>query len=170
MVMIVRMRAVIVLARGLQQIVAGRELVDAAPLERILGLEERAVDGQRALQVERADVQHLVDGRIGILRAQDLRRAVDAADAPLDALERRGIDEVGLVEQHEVRERHLLGRFVELVDVLLEMLGVDHRHDGVELELVLELVVEEERLRHRTRIGHARGLDEDVVEACRGAS
>ena len=82
----------------------------------------------------------------------------------LDALERRLVHEVGLVEQHEVGEGHLLGRLVELVDVLLEVFGVHHRHDGVERELVLELIVEEEGLRHRTRIGHARGLDEDVVE------
>ena len=82
----------------------------------------------------------------------------------LDALERRRVDQVGLVEQHQVGEGHLLGRLVELVDVLLEVLGVDHRDDGVELELVLELVVEEEGLRHRARVRHARGLDEDVVE------
>ena len=94
----------------------------------------------------------------------DLRRAVDAADAALDALERGLVDQVGLVEQHQVGEGHLLGRLVELVDVLLEVLGVHHRHDGVERELVLQLVVEEERLRHRARIGHAGGLDEDVVE------
>ena len=62
-----------------------------------------------------------------------------------------GVDEIGLVEQHQVREGHLLGRLVELVDVLLEMFGVHHRDDGVELELVLELVVEEEGLRHRAR-------------------
>ena len=100
----------------------------------------------------------------------NLRRAVDAADAALDALERGGVDQVGLVEQHQVGEGHLLGRLVELVDVLLEMFRVHHRDDGVERELVLQLVVEEERLRHRARIGHARGLDEDVIEACRAAS
>ena len=94
----------------------------------------------------------------------DLRRAVDAADAALDALERGFVDEVGLVEQHQVGEGHLLGRLVELVDVLLEVLRVHHRDDGVERELVLQFVVEEKRLRHRARIGHARGLDEDVVE------
>ena len=81
-----------------------------------------------------------------------------------DALERRFVDQVRLVEQHEVGERHLLGRLVELIDVLLEVLRVHHRHDGVERELVLQLVVEEEGLRHRARVGHAGGLDEDVVE------
>jgi hypothetical protein len=157
-------RVVVVLAGRLQQIVAGRELPDTAPFERILRLEERLVHGQRALQVEGADVEHLADGHIGISSAEDLRGAVDAADAALDALERFGFDEVGLVEQHDVGERHLLGRLVERVDVLLEVLRIDHRHDRVERELVLEVVVEEERLRHRARIGHARGLDEDVVE------
>ena len=154
----------VVLAAGPQQIVARRQLVDAAPLERILRLEESLVHGQRALQIEGADVEHLVDRRIGVLRAQDLRRAVDAADAPLDALQRGRVDQVGLVEQHHVGERDLLGGLVQLVDVLLEVLGVHHGDDGVELELVLELVVDEEGLRDRAGVGHAGGLDQDVVE------
>src|SRR5688572_14717676 len=154
----------IVLAARLQQIVAGGELIDATPLERILRLEESLVHGERALQIEGADIEDLVDRRIRVFRTQDPRRAVDAADAPLDALERGRVDEIRLVEQHEVGERDLLGGLVQLVDVLFEMLRVDHRHDGVELELILEIVVEEERLRDRARIGHARGLDQDVVE------
>ena len=107
----------------------------------------------------------LVDGYVGILRAMDFRRAVDAADAAFDALQRRRVHQVRLVEQHQVGEGHLLGRFVQLFDVLLEVPGVHHGDDGVECELVLELVVEEEGLRHRARVGHAGGLDEDVIEA-----
>ena len=114
--MLVRM--VIVLAGRLEQIVAGRELVHTAPLERILGLEEGTIDGERPLQVEGADVQHLVDGDIRILRAMNLRRAVDGADAPLDAFECGLVDQIGLVEQHQIGEGHLLGRLVELIDVL----------------------------------------------------
>src|SRR5688572_24732360 len=93
-----------------------------------------------------------------------LRRAIDTPYAALYARQRRFVHQVGLVEQHEICEGHLLGGLVELVHVLLEVFGVHHGDDGIELELVLELVVEEEGLRHRTRIGHASGLDEDVVE------
>ena len=45
------------------------------------------------------------------------------------------------------------------------MARIDQRHDGIERELMLEVVVEEEGLRDRTGVGHARGLDDDVVEA-----
>ena len=48
--------------------------------------------------------------------------------------------------------------------MLPDVLGVDHRHDAVELELLLHLVVDEERLGHRAGVGQAGRLDQDVVE------
>ena len=45
----------------------------------------------------------------------------------------------------------------------LQPLGVGHRHHGVEPRL-LHVLVDEEGLRHRRRIGEARGLDDDGVE------
>jgi hypothetical protein len=45
------------------------------------------------------------------------------------------------------------------------VLGVGHRHDRVEPGLRLpHVLVHEEGLRHRRRIGEARGLDDDGVE------
>ena len=58
-----------------------------------------------------------------------------------------------------------IGRLLELLQVLLEMPRIHQRDDGIDHELFLQVVVEEEGLRHRTRVGHAGGLDQDVVEA-----
>ena len=45
------------------------------------------------------------------------------------------------------------------------MLGVHQGHDAVEAEALLDLFVAEEGLRHRSGIGEARRLNENVVEA-----
>ena len=51
-----------------------------------------------------------------------------------------------------------------LVEVLLNVLGVNQRDDAVEAEVLLDLVVDEEGLRDWCRIGHAGRLDDDTVE------
>ena len=43
--------------------------------------------------------------------------------------------------------------------------GIDQRDDRIEREVLLQLLVDEEGLRHRPGIGKARGLDQDGVEA-----
>ena len=147
-----------------QFMATGRQGIKPRPLERILGLEERRVDGKRTLEIEGADAEHGLDRYIGIAGPVQARRAVHAPHAPLDALERRFTDEIGLVEQHHIGERELLGRFVHLLEMLLDVACIDHRDDGVEHELALEIVIEEEGLRDRPGIGHTGGLDDDVVE------
>ncbi len=46
----------------------------------------------------------------------------------------------------------------------LGMLRIDERDDGVELKVLAQVFVDEERLRYRPRIGQARRLDDDVIE------
>ena len=65
---------VTVLARGLEDVPPGGELVGAGPLERVLRLQERGIHGQRAIQIERAQAQHHLDGHLGIDRAVDASR------------------------------------------------------------------------------------------------
>ena len=147
-----------------QFMAAGRQGIKPRPLERIFGFEERRVDGKRTLEIEGADAEHGLDRHIGIAGAVQPRRAIHAPHAPLDAPERRFTDEIGLVEQHHIGERELLGWFVHLFEMLLDMACIDHRDDGVEHELALEIIIEEEGLRDRSGIGHAGGLDDDVIE------
>jgi hypothetical protein len=162
MVMVVPVVAVIA---GAQRMAARRQFIDTRPLEGVLGLEERGIDRQRALQVEGAHAEHGVDGDIGVARTEHARGGVDGAHPAFDALQRRLVHEVGLVEQDDVGESDLLARFLHLVEVTLHVARIDQRDDGVERELVLEVVIEKKGLRHRARISHAGGLDDDVVEA-----
>ena len=65
----------------------------------------------RATNARLYSLTHLpVDRDLRVERAHDGREAVERAQPLLDALEVRLRDEVGLVEQHAVGERHLLDR------------------------------------------------------------
>ena len=149
---------------GAQRDNAGLELKNPGPLERVLGLEEGRVHRQRAIEVEGADAEHLVDRHIGIAGSEHLGGGIDGAHPTLDALEFGGCHQVGLVEQDHVGEGDLFAGFIHLVEVLLDVARIDDGHDGVEHELLLEVVVQEEGLRDRAGIGHPGGLDDDVVE------
>ena len=87
-----------------------------------------------------------------------------ALDLALDLLELVLAHQIGLVEQDHVGEGDLLLRLVALLELAEEVLGVDHGDDGVEPGTGLDLVVGEEGLRHRARVGQAGGLDQDAVE------
>ena len=152
------------LGAGAQHVTARLERIDTRPLERILRLEEAGIHRQRAVQIEGADVQHFVDGHVGVPGTENLRGGIDRPDPALDALKRIRRHQIDLVEQDDVGERDLLARLLHLVEMLLEMQCVDHGDDRVERELLLEIVVEEEGLRDRPGIGHAGGLDDHVVE------
>jgi hypothetical protein len=95
----------------------------------------------------------------------DARVGIDLPDARFDRCKLVGGNQIGLVEEHDVGEGELLLRFVSMIDLAQEMLGIDHGHDGVELGLAADIFVHEEGLRDRRRIGEPGGLDQDPVEA-----
>ena len=135
-----------------------------------VGVEELGVHLERAREVKGADVEHArhVDARL--LAAHDRRERVDAAQPRLDTCQVILRHEISLVEQQSVRKRHLLYRLVLralgllLVEMLLDVLRVDERHDAVEPCERLDRVIHEEGLRDGRRVGHPRGLDDDAVE------
>ncbi len=94
----------------------------------------------------------------------ELGIGVDRADAPLDEGQVLRRDQIGLVEQDHVGEGDLLLRFRAVVEPLDQVLGVDDRHDGVELGLGAHVLIDEEGLRHGGGVGEPGGLDDDRVE------
>jgi hypothetical protein len=72
--------------------------------------------------------------------------------------------EVRLVEDKDVGERNLLLALARVIEVQVHVLCVDEGHDAVQREELAKVVVDEERLRHGTWVGHARGFDQNVVE------
>lgn len=127
-------------------------------------LQKRAVDGQRALQIEGADIEHAIDGYIRILRAENTSCAVDGANPTLDAFELGFTDEIGLVEQNDVREGNLLARLFHFIEMFLDVSRINQRDDGIKQELLLEVIVQKKCLCNRARVRHAGGFDNDVIE------
>ena len=162
-VMIVRMVRMVRITDA-QRMTSGGQSIRTGPLERELVLQELRVELAGALEVEAADIEHLVQRKVAVARAVHLRHGIDVADATLQFVEGGRGDEVGLVEQNHVRETNLLHGFIVLIEMLGDVGRVDHGHNRVEAKMLLDLVVGEERLSDRRRVREAGGLDEDAVE------
>src|SRR6516225_4856321 len=126
--------------------------------------EEFRLDLHDAVEVEGIAPEHLRQGNPAALGLVQLGVRIDAADARLHLAERVGLDQVGLVEQDDVGERDLVLRLGRVLETVLQPFGVGDRDHRVELGLAADIVVHEERLRHRRGIREPRGLDDDGVE------
>ena len=104
----------------------------------LVGVQKVWVHLQSALEVESFDLQHAVDGDLRLLAALDGSELVDRADAALNAGEILLCHEIDLVQQDAVGECQLLLCLILgalrllLVEVLLDVLGVDERDDAIE--------------------------------------
>jgi hypothetical protein len=92
-------------------------------------------------------------------------RGTDAAYPALDALPARRIDQVDLVEQDDIGKRNLLECDRAARSVLFDVARIHQRNDRVQRVVLLQLLIDEERLRHRPRIGESGGLDQHRIEA-----
>ncbi len=72
--------------------------------------------------------------------------------------------EVDLVENDDIRERDLVLRLGRVLEPVGQPLGIRDRHDRVETRGVGHVLIHEEGLGDRRRIGKAGGLDDDRVE------
>ena len=130
----------------------------------IAGVEKFRLDLQDAIEIERAALQHVRQRDLAALGAMQLGIGVDGADPRLDFGQFGLGDEIGLVEHDDVGERDLVLGFRRVLEPVAQPFGVGHRHDRVEPRVLLHVLVDEEGLRHRRRIGQAGGLDDDGVE------
>ena len=140
------------------------EAVDAGPLERVLGFEERGPAVECDRQVEGPLVEQDVDGHRAEARAMHFGDAVHRPNTRFELVEPALGDEVGLVEHDDVGERDLFLGLAAAPELLVDMDGVDDGDDAVERVLGGDVVVHEERLCDRPGVGEARGLDQHVVE------
>lgn len=107
---------------------------------------------------------------LGLLRLDQLREAVDRVDTSFDRLDLLWRCQVHLIDQNLIGEGDLLHRFVhspfrlDLVQVLLDMLHVDHADNPVDPEIPCHLLVTMEGEAHRSWVGEACGLDQNVVK------
>ena len=150
---------------GVHNVDTSRQPITARPFKGPLRLQEIRVPCQRALEIEGAEIEYLIQRQLGPARAHQARGGVDRAQFLLDPRQLRGADQVGLVEQQHVGKADLVGGGRHFPQLGADMRGVDQRNDGIQLVVVAQVCVDEEGLRHRARIGKPRGLDQHVVEA-----
>eukprot|EP00630_Chrysocystis_fragilis_P006225 CAMPEP_0197388698 /NCGR_PEP_ID=MMETSP1165-20131217/1214_1 /TAXON_ID=284809 /ORGANISM="Chrysocystis fragilis, Strain CCMP3189" /LENGTH=417 /DNA_ID=CAMNT_0042914049 /DNA_START=325 /DNA_END=1574 /DNA_ORIENTATION=- len=135
-----------------------------------VGVEKLGVHRDDALEREGLDAEEELWVDLRLLRAVDGCLAVDGLDLLLDLAQDGLVDQVDLVEENAVREGDLLDRLVldalglDLVEVLHRVGRVDYGHDAVEPVQDLDVVVDEEGLGDRGRVGKARRLDDNCVE------
>ena len=73
-------------------------------------------------------------------------------------------DEVGLVQHDDVGKGDLVLGFRRILETIAQPFRVGNRYHRVEPRILLHVLVDEEGLRHRRRIGEPGGLDDDGVE------
>ena len=74
-----------------------------------------------------------------------------------------------MLSKHDVGEGDLVLCLARILEPQRQMLGVDQRDDGVELGLGAHVLIHEEGLRDRHRIGEPGRLDDDCIKAARAA-
>ena len=126
--------------------------------------QELRLDIENAVEVEGVAMQHLGERYGAALRVMEPRIWIDGADARFDLPQVCVADEVRLVDQDHVRKRDLVLGFGGVAQPVLEPPGIRDRDDGVELRLAADLLVHEESLGDRRRVGKPRGLHDDGVE------
>ena len=129
-----------------------------------LGLQEGRLDFQDAVEVEGIAAEHGLERHVALHRAMQGGIGIDAADARLDLLQLGLGDEIGLVDDDNIGEGDLVLGLRRILEPRGQKFCIGHRHHGVEPRGVLDLLVDEEGLRDRGRIGQSRRLDDDRVE------
>src|SRR5580704_53477 len=124
-------------------------------------IEERRLDLEDAVEVERIAAKHRGERHRAALGAVEARIRIDGADAPFDLGEVGCADEVRLVDEDHVGKGDLVLGLRGVAQAFLEPLGIGDRHDGVELRLAGKLRIDEESLGDRGRVGEPGGLDDD---------
>ena len=94
---------------------------------------------------------------------------IDRADAALDLGKLVRRDEIRLVEDDDVGEGDLALRLRRILQPIRQPLGIGHRHHRIEARGFHDILVDEEGLRDRGRIGETGGFHDDRVELAAAA-
>jgi len=135
---------------------------------RIGNVEEVLAEARLSRVIERADPEDLVECDRGVARVEHRRGVVDRSNPLLSARRRIGGDEVDLVQHDPVGNDELVDGLAldavgpYLVEVPIDVLCVDQRHDGIHCDSIRDLI-DEERLSNGNRVGEPAGFHEDVV-------
>ena len=91
-------------------------------------------------------------------------RRIDRTDTTFQLRQFAGRHEIGLVEKDDVGKGTLFQRLMTVLQPLVDMAGVEHRHDRIEPGPSPNVLVDKEGPGDGRGIGEARGLDQDSIE------
>ena len=152
---IVVMRMVVIVAVVVRVVVM---IVTAA------GVEKLRFEIQNAVEIEGIAMQNLGERHRTALGAMKPRIGINGTDARLDFAQIGVAHQVGLVEQDNVREGDLVLGLGRVAQPVLEPARIRHRDHRIELRLLADFRIDEERLCHRSRVGKPGGFHDDGVE------
>ncbi len=167
MIMVVIMRMVMVSMMVMIMVIV--IAVGPAYVVGMVVVEEMRIVVQNALEVECAAIQHPVERDGGALGAVDDGVRVDGAHGRLDGGQFLRRDKVGLVDEHHVGKGDLVFRLAAVLQAQRQVLGIDKGDNRIKAGLGAHVVIHEEGLRDRNRVGKAGGFDDDGVETGRAA-
>ena len=131
----------------------------------IVRVEEMRIVLQRAFQVEGArsstSARSTPERVVRWMRAPGLMARTVASTSCSSS----GVTRSVLLRTHDIGKGDLVFGLARILQAQRQVLGIDQRDDGIELGLVAHVLVHEEGLGDRHRIGKAGGLDDDGVEA-----
>ena len=125
---------------------------------RVLGGEELGVDVENGVQIEAAQIQHLFQRHLTEVDLLDRRARVHSHNPLAQRSQFLRVDEIGLRQQDAVGEADLVLGLDLGIQRLVAVLGVNDRDHAVEQVVRRDVLLDEERLRHGTGIGHVDAL------------
>ena len=126
--------------------------------------QEIRCDIQLGIEVETPQIEHLGQRHLAEVHHLLRRARVHVPESVLQRLQCRRAHQVGLADEDLVGEPDLAPGFLAVIELLVGVLGVHQRQDGVEQVALGDLVVHEKGLRHRAGVGQASGLDHHALE------
>ena len=130
----------------------------------VLADEEVRLDVENAIEIEGAALKHVRNRDVAFLRSMERRVGIDRADARLHLTQFGRADEIGLIDNDDVGKGDLVLGFRRIAQPLGEPFGVGDRDHRVEPRRFLHVLIDEEGLRHRRRIGEPCRFDDDCIE------
>ena len=127
--------------------------------------EEVGFDFQYAVETEGVSTQHIGQLDAAALRLTNCRNGIDGANSFARSVQLLRLDEIGLIQEDNIREGDLFLGFMSVVERTEQVLRVNDCHDGVELGVFANILVDEESLGDGGWIGEACGFDQNSVKS-----
>ena len=129
-----------------------------------VAVQEAGIQLQRAVEIEGAFVENFVQRDIAARGVVNLRKGVKGAHARFNLLQVFRRHQISFVEKHDIGKGDLLFGFIAVGQALLDVFGVDHGDNTVELGFAFDVFIGEKGLGDRCGVSKARRFDQDGVE------